>query len=347
MSAPKLLLSALAISMFSLTLSACGGSDGDKVKEEYDRIEDQVNNEYDRLEDKVKEKYKKVEDKLSNDEKSMAEILKSVFLPEESLDKFLDKLTPEGGRGGLYVGHFVEIDDGDNNDIDLGAVYFDISKDGVGSVDGSFSYQQQACQENNALGINSALKIDNYIAGKVTGSLDTLEFLDVKYVNDLGIETPNLLTTFAGSFEEKEAGAPWKGSFEYQDGLGGKKLSSGEDNCNVTYTISDRSNFKTYPLDYKLGKMNLDIIGNGNQKNVIWQNPANTKHVLVSQIDVNKAESGANGYVQNVVLSNLETQFAPVITTDSTNYAIVVQAFDANNTLIGYQAVVQDLPESL
>lgn len=346
MSAPKLLLSALTLSMLSLTLSACG-SDGDKVKEEYDRIEDQVKDEYDRVEDKVKEKYKEVEDKLSDDEKSMAEILKSVFLPEESLDKFLDKLTPEGGRGGLYVGHFVEVEDGNTNDIDIGAVYFDISKDGVGSVDGSISYQQQACQESNTLGVNSALKVDNYIAGKVTGSLDTLEFLDVKYVNELGIETPNLLTTFAGSFEEKEAGSPWKGSFEYQDGLGGKTLSSGENDCNVTYTISDRSNFKTYPLDYQLGKMSLDIVGNGSQKNVIWQNPANTKHVLVSQIDVNKAKSGANGYVQNLVLSNLETQFAPVIPNTSTNYAIVVQAFDANNALIGYQAVVQDLPESL
>ncbi|WP_201628543.1 hypothetical protein [Psychrobacter maritimus] len=346
MSAPKLLLSVLTASILSLTLSACG-SDGDKVKKEYDRVEDQVKDEYDRVEDKVKEKYKEVEDKLSDDEKSMAEILESVFLPEESLDKFLDKLTPEGGRGGLYAGHFVEIGDGDSSDIDIGAVYFDISKDGAGSVDGSFSYQQQACQENNALGINSAIKVDNYIAGKVTGSLDTLEFLDIKYVSDLGIETPNLLTTFAGSFAKNEAGAPWKGSFEYQDGLGGKKLSSGQDNCNVTYTISDRSNFKTYPLDYQLGNLNLDIIGNGSQKTVTWQNPSNAKHVLVSQIDVNKAESGANGYVQNLILSNLETQFAPVIPDSSTNYAIVVQAFDANNTLIGYQALVQDLPESL
>ena len=115
----------------------------------------------------------------------------------------------------------------------------------------------------------------------------------------------------------------------------------------MTYTISDRSNFRTYPLDYELGQMNLDIVGNGNQKNVTWKNPANTQHVLISQIDVNKVESGANGYVQNLVLSNLETQFAPVISDKSINYAIVVQAFDANNTLIGYQAVVQDLPESL
>ena len=245
------------------------------------------------------------------------------------------------------MGHFVEIDDGDDSDIDIGAVYFDISKDGAGSVDGSFSYQQQACQENNVLGINSAIKVDNYIAGKVTGSLDTLKFLDIKYVSDLGIETPNLLTTFAGNFAKNEAGAPWKGSFEYQDGLGGKKLSSGQDNCNVSYTISDRSNFKTYPLDYQLGELNLDITGNGSQKTITWQNPSNTKHVLLSQIDVNKAESGANGYVQNLLLSNLETQFAPVIPDRSTNYAIVVQAFDANNSLIGYQALVQDLPESL
>lgn len=96
MSAPKLVLSLLTVSMLSLTLSACG-SDGDKVKEEYDRVEDQVKDEYDRIEDKVKEKYKEAEDKLTDDEKSMAEILESVFLPEESFDNFLDKLTP--GRG--------------------------------------------------------------------------------------------------------------------------------------------------------------------------------------------------------------------------------------------------------
>ena len=346
MSAPKLVLSVLTVSILGLTLSACG-SDGDKVKKEYDRIEDQVKDEYDRVEDKVKDKYKEVEDKLTDDEKSMAEILESVFLPEESLDNFLDKLTPEGGRGGLYVGHFTELDDGDNSDIDIGAIYFDISKDGAGSVDGRISYQQQICQENRTLDVNTGFKVDNYITGKVTGSLDTAEFLDIKYINDLNLETPNLMTTFAGSFEENQVGSPWRGSFEYQDSLGGTTLSAAKDNCKVTYTLSDRSNFTTYALDYQLGNMMLDITGNGSQKTVTWKNPINTALVLVSQIDVNKAESGANGYVQNAVLANNNTQFAPVIPDISTNYAIVVQAFDANNKLIGYQAIVQDLPESL
>lgn len=349
MSFAKLALSTLTASLLAVTLSGCG-SDGDKVKEEYDRIEEQVKDEYDRIEDSVKEEYKRVEDKLSPEEKSMAKILESVFLPEdtsETLDKFLDKLTPEGGRGGLYVGHFVELDDGDDNDIDIGAVYFDISKAGAGSVDGSFSYQQRDCQENNTLGINSAVKVDNYIAGKVTGSLDTLEFLDIKYVNNLGIETPNLLTTFAGSFKEDEAGKPWRGSFEYQDGLGGKTLSSGEDNCKVTYTLSERSNFTTYALDYTKADIKLAVTGIGSQKRLTWQNPIGTKRVLVSQIDVNKAETGANGYARNVVLTNNEQQFAPVIPSAATNYAFVVQAFDASNALVGYQALVLDLPESL
>lgn len=346
MSAPKLLLSVLTVSLFSLTLSACG-SDGEKVKKEYDRVEVQVKDEYDRIEDKVKDKYKKVENKLTNPEKSMAEILKSIFLPEESLDKFLDKLTPEGGRGGLYVGHFVELNDGDNEDIDIGAVYFDISEEGAGSVDGRISYQQLACQENRTLDVNTGIKVDNYFAGKVTGSLDTLKFLDIKYVNDLNVETPNILTTFAGSFKHKEAGSPWKGSFEYQDYLGGKKLSSGNNDCTVTYTLSNRSNFTTYALDYRLGEMGLNVIGNGSQKTITWKNPMNTTRLLVSQIDVNKAASGANGYEQNVVLSNFETQFTPLMPANPANYAIVVQAFDNNNTLIGYQAIVLDLPEEL
>lgn len=346
MSAPKLVQSVLTISLLAFMLSACG-SDSDKVKDEYDRVEDQVKDEYDRVEDKVKDKYKAVEDKLTDDEKSMAEILESVFLPEESLDNFLDKLTPEGGRGGLYVGHFVELDDGDNEDLDIGAIYFDISDDGVGRVDGRISYQQQACQENRTLDVNTGFKVDNYITGKVTGSLDTAEFLDIKYINDLNLETPNLMTTFAGAFKDKETGKPWRGSFEYQDYLGGKKLFGGDKNCNVTYTLSNRSNFNTYALDHTVGTIALDIIGNGTQKTVTWKNPTNTKLVLASQIDINKAETGANGYVQNVVLSNNENQFTPVIPDHSTNYAIVVQVFDANNGLIGYQALIQDLPESL
>ena len=345
MRAIKILLSVSTLSLLTFTLAGCG-SDTDKVKEEYDRVEDQVKDEYERIEDKVKEQYKKVEGKLSNDEKSMAQILKSIFLPEESLDNFLDKITPEGGRGGLYVGHFVEINDDDNSDIDIGALYFDISSDGAGSVDGHISYQQQACQESNTLGVNSAIKVDNYIAGKVTGSLDTLKFLDIKYINDLGIETPNLLTTFAGSFKDKETGKPWRGSFEYQDGLGGQKLSSGEANCKVAYTLSNRSNFVTYALDYKLGDMKLDTSGIGTQKTITWQNPTNTQRVLVSQINVNRAESGADGYVQNVVLANNVTQFSPIIPNDPINYAIVVQAFDMNNKLLGYQAIVLDLPEA-
>ena len=345
MSTAKLLLSTLTISLSALMLAGCG-SDGDKVKEEYDRIEDQVSNNYDRLEDKIKERYKKVEAKLSNEEKSMAEILKSIFLPEQSLDKFLDKLTPEGGRGGLYVGHFVELDDGDSSDIDIGALYFDISAAAAGSVEGQISYQQQACQENNSLGVDSAIKVDNYIVGKVTGSLDTLKFLDVKYIKDLGIETPNLLTTFSGSFQEKQTGSPWQGSFEYQDYLGGKQLSSGEDNCDVTYTLSQRANFTTYPLDYNLGSLTVKVSGIGSQKVISWQNPVNTKRVLVSQIDVDKAESGADGYTQNLVLTNNQTQFFPVIPSAPVNYAIVVQAFDSANKLLGYQAIVLDLPEA-
>ena len=120
-----------SLSFLTLAIAGCGGSDGDKVSREYTRIENQV-----------KDEYKRVENKLTDNEKSMSEILKSVFLPEQSLDRFLDKLTPEGGLGGLYVGHFVELDDGNDGDIDVGAIYFDISEDAAGSVDGRVSYQQ-------------------------------------------------------------------------------------------------------------------------------------------------------------------------------------------------------------
>ena len=61
-------------------------------------------------------------------------------------------------------------------------------------------------------------KVDNYVVGKVvgkvSGSLDALEFFDMKYLNDSGIETINLLTTFAGSLKDKQAGLPCKASLK-------------------------------------------------------------------------------------------------------------------------------------
>ncbi len=319
----------LSLSLLAIAISGCGGRDDSKINREYERIENQV-----------KDEYKRVENKLSNNEKSMAEILKSVFLPEQSLDRFLDKITPEGGRGGLYVGHFVELDDGDSNDIDIGAIYFDISEDVAGSVNGRVSYQQQPCQDNRTLATDTAVKVNNNIVGKLSGSLDTPKFLDMKYFNKLDIRTPSILTTFAGSFSESASGHPWLGSFEYQDGLGGQKLSSGKDDCHVRYTLGGRANYSSYPLDYHLGDMKLEVVNNTLQ----WQNPANTALVLVSQINIDKAKSADNGFERNQVFHQQETQFTPVITAQRTNYAFVAQAFDKNNALIGYQAIVMDLP---
>lgn len=335
-----------------MTLSACGGGDGsssDKISEEYDRIEDQISD----LSDDIVDSYKEFEDKLTDDEKSMSEILESIFLPnnaEEDFEEFLDKLTPEGGKGGLYVGHFVELDDGDDDDIDIGAIYFDISDDAAGSVDGRISYQQQPCQNNQTISTDLAVKVDNYISGNISGSLDTAEILDIKYINDLDIETANILTTFAGSFNENSTGEPWTGSFEYQDGLGGVELSSGKDDCDVTYTLGQRSNFVTYPLDYQLPDddegLSIEVAGTGSTARITWENPSDTALVLVSQINVNKAESGANGFVRNQVFKNGETQFDPRVNDTPTNYAFLVQAFDEDNDLIGYDALVMDLPEA-
>ena len=325
--------SLVGISLLSLAISGCGGDGGDGTS-------NKVNREYERIENQVKNEYKRVENKLSNNEKSMAEILKSVFLPEQSFDRFLDKITPEGGLGGLYVGHFVELDDGNADDIDIGAIYFDISKDVTGSVDGRISYQQQPCQNNRTLATDSAVKVDNNIVGKLSGSLDTLKFLDIKYVNKLDIRTPNVLTTFYGHFNDRGLGHPWTGSFEYQDGLGGSSLSSGVDGCDVRYTLGGRANYVAYPLDYRLGDMKLDVVNN----TVQWQNPVNTALVLVSQLDIEKAESGDNGFERNQIFQKQQTQFIPEITLHPTNYAFVVQAFDKDNMLIGYQAIVMDLP---
>ncbi len=342
-------LTALALMLatpFLLTACGGGGDTGDKVKAEYDRFEDKVSN----VADDILDDYKAFEDKLTDDEKSMATILESVFLPEsheEDLKKFLDKITPEGGKGGLYVGHFVEVNDGDNGDIDIGGIYFDISKDFGGTVDGRISYQQQPCQDNKTLATDSAYKVDNFITGKLSGSLDTLKFLDIKYVRDLDIETPNLLTTFSGEFDDGSP-AVWTGNFQYQDGLGGTKLSAGEDNCHVTYTIGNRANYTAYPLDYQLGTLNAHLQGTGSATTLKWTPPKKAKLILVSQVNVNKANSGANGFERNQVFNttnNGQAMYSPYMTNTPTNYAFVVQAFDTNNKLIAFDAVVRDVPK--
>lgn len=329
-------LPAIALALLSVTsisLTACGGSD--KVKKEYERIEDQVKGEY-----------RRAERKLSDNEKDMLKVIESIFMPEESLDKFLDKITPEGGKGGLYVGHFVELDDGDPNDIDIGALYFDISKDAAGSVDGRISYQQQPCQDNRTLATDTAVKVDNAITGKLSGSLDSLEILDMRYIRDLNIETPSIMTTFYGSFDKAATGSPWVGNFQYQDGLGGTKLTSANSACPINYTLSNRSNFTTYPLDYSRGDLKLAINGIGTSSKLTWQPPADTAHVLVSQININDAESGANGFERNQIFGADKTVFEPVIPATPTNYAFVVQAFDQSNALIGYQALIEYLPST-
>lgn len=332
------LRAATTLALTTLLLAGCGGGETQNIKDKFRNISDDI-----------KDDYRKFEHKLTNNEKSMSEILKSIFYPEsldEDFKKFVDKLTPEGGTGGLYVGHFVELDDGDNSDIDIGAIYFDVPTDVGGSVDGRISYQQQPCQVNRTLSTDTAIKVDNYITGKLSGSLDTPKFLDIKYVRDLDMNTPNLLTTFNGQFNQSVAGTPWVGSFQYMDGLGGKTLSSGEDNCHVRYTLASRSNFSTYPLDFKRGELGLQMTGNGSQAQLSWRHPSNTALVLVSQIDVSAARAGSNGYVRNQVFVHGERRYQPIVTATATNYAFVVQAFDNQNDLIGYEALVMDLPKA-
>ena len=91
------------LTALTIVLSACGSSGSETV----DNALNDANDSYKNIATDVRAAYKKVEDKLTNKEKSMAEILQSIFLPEDSLDNFLDKITPEGGKGGLYVGYFV------------------------------------------------------------------------------------------------------------------------------------------------------------------------------------------------------------------------------------------------
>lgn len=335
---PKFLLPLVA----TLTLTACGGSGSDTV----DKALNDINDKYQTIEEDIRESYKQVEAKLSDPEKSTAEILKGIFLPEESLDNFLDKLTPEGGKGGLYVGYFIEDNDGDTGDADIGAAYFDIGNDFAESVYGQLSYQQLSCQHSNTLQTNNiTLKTDTAIGGVLSGTLDPVAVLDKDVLNHLQfdeIKTRVSAMPFNGQYHHDNS---WRGQYSYELGFDlGKKLSSGIDNCSVQYTLGSDGDFQVYPLTYRLGTLNPTVNGMGSATSLSWTTPNNAAYTLVSQIDVDRATDRGAGYVRNNLLKQgSPAVFSPVVGSTKANYAFVVQAFDSNNQLIAFQAIVQDL----
>ncbi len=327
-----------------LGLLGCGGSGSDSIDTALNTIANKSRN----IADDIKASYEQVENKLTNSEKDTATILKSIFLPEESLDVFLDKITPEGGKGGLYVGYFVEENDSDSSDIDIGSVYFDIGNDFAESVYGQMSYQQKACQNLNTLTTeNIAIKTDTLISGIFSGTLDPIAKFDNDLLNTLKFDEIKTVVTgmpFNGNWDKNIDS--WNGNYTYQLGIKlDKKLSSNIDGCSVQYTLSNQGNFKVYPLYYQLGELNLQFTGVGSAKNLQWSTPNNTAYTLVSQIDIQNATNRGNGFIRNEVISQGQSQFfTPVVHDTTTNYAFVVQAFDQNNQLIGYQAIIQNLP---
>ncbi|MFW2177008.1 MULTISPECIES: hypothetical protein [unclassified Moraxella] len=311
-------------------LSACGGSGSETVDKGLNNINDA---------------YKNIEAKLTNKEKSMAEILKGIFLPEESLDNFLDKITPEGGKGGLYVGYFVEDNDNDTKDSDIGAVYFDIGKDFASSVYGQMSYQQKTCQASNLLTSNNiSVKTDEAIGGAFSGTLDPATAFDnavLKFLQFDKLKTTVSGMPFNGQYDDKTDS--WNGQYTYAVGLDfGKELFSNNDGCDVRYTLSDKGDFHIHPLNYKLGTLNLKLSGTGSTTNLNWTTPSDTAYTLVSQINVDKATNHQTGFVRTNQMTYGNT-FTPFIDSSKANYAFVVQTFDSQNRLTGFQAIVQDL----
>lgn len=329
------------LATLTITVAACGGSGSQTV----DNALNNVNTRYQDIAAGVRDAYQKVENKLTNNEKNTAEILKSIFLPEESLDKFLDKITPEGGKGGLYVGYFVEDNDGDANDVDIGATYFDIGNDAAASAYGQMSYQQKTCQNANVLSTERlSIKTDNAIGGVFSGTLDPAAKFDHTLLNFLRFD--ELKTTVSGmpfNGQYSRDNHDWHGQYSYQMGIDfGKKLSDNIDGCDVQYTLGAKGDFRVYPLTYRLGNLNVKLTGTGSTTHLNWTPPANTARTLVSQININQATTRGNGFVRSNIVSYGNT-FTPLIDTTKTNYAFVVQAFDANNQLMGYEAIIEAL----
>lgn len=265
----------------------------------------------------------------------------------ETVDNALDKVTPEGGKGGLYVGYFVEDNDGDASDVDIGGAYFDIGKDYASSVYSQMSYQQKACQNPNTLQTSQATtKVGTIISGLYSGHLDPAAIFDKDILNHLKfdqLKTNVSAMPFNGKYED--GNKRWSGQYSYELGLDfGKKLSSNIDGCAIQYTLGNKGDFHVYPLNYQLGQLNTALNGSGSTTTLTWQAPANTALVLISQIDTAQATNRGDGYVRTQVYKVGEkSSFSPVIKSNMAQYAFVVQAFDANNQLIGYQSISRTL----
>lgn len=264
----------------------------------------------------------------------------------ETVDNALDKITPEGGKGGLYVGYFVEDNDNDSRDIDVGATYFDIGKDYGSSVYSQMSYQQQACQNPNTLAsTNVSTKTGTIISGLYSGHLDPAKIFDKDILNHLKFDELKTNVTampFNGKYRDNGS---WQGEYSYEVGIDfGRKLSSNIDGCNVQYTLGNQGDFHVYPLTYQVGTLNASLNGIGSTATLTWQAPANTAVMLVSQIDVNQATSRGNGFVANRVYRPTDNlSFTPLINNTANQYVFVVQAFDSQNKLIGFGTVEKTL----
>lgn len=266
---------------------------------------------------------------------------------DNAVNDAVDKITPEGGKGGLYVGYFVEDNDGDNGDIDVGATYFDIGKDYASSVYSQMSYQQKACQNPNNLATeNVSTKTGSIISGIYAGHLDPAAIFDKDILNHLKFDQLKTNVTampFNGKYND--GADSWQGQYSYEVGANfGKKLSSNIDGCAVQYTLGFQGDFHAYPVSYQLGNLNAALNGIGSTATLTWQAPANTAVLLVSQIDTTKATSRGDGFVANRVYRPTDIpSFTPIATATATNYVFVVQAFDAQNKLIGFQTVTKTL----
>ena len=268
---------------------------------------------------------------------------------EDILKNGLDQITPESGTG-LYLGYFVENAgaDGQADDVDIGAMFVNVSSGLSSGVSARMSFQQQDCQANNLMeSENSLIRTDRVLSGVLKGNLDPMQTLDKDELNRLGFKSP-FLGTLTGRFTDKH----WKGNYNLTNSYNPVnvvssnpyRLSSGIDGCSVNYTVAQKGDFHLYPADYQLGNLNVRLTGVGSTQSLTWRNPVNANKILVSQIDVNNAKNKGNGYVQNRVFNNtLNPFYTPKNIGSNVNYAFLVQAFDSNNNLIAYQMIEKTL----
>lgn len=234
--------------------------------------------------------------------------------------------------GGVWYGAFLEQEQpADDSDIDIGGMYLDITKDMTGAVKGAMSYQVYDCQSKNDLKIAGTKTRERLQVTYAKGNIDPRASVNK---TPLSSASKYITVEVKGSyFDNASKPRPWGGTYDVSVLSEDKKRISTD--CNTTYTQADKGKWSVYPADAQFG-----ITASYSQSNntLSWTSLKDAKQTLIMQLDSSKTNSSDSAFVKQLVQSSNLNTYNPVAVA-SKKTTLVVQVFDANNTLIGFDAL--------